>query len=387
MPADKLIINLLPIQAGGGLQNACSFVASGLLGKSCEVYANGIASIREAAVRGGATLRACGGKRLARLANERDLVKRADKGTTCFTFFGPPPMFSKGRLVNVVGCAYSNLFYPEIDFWQDHKGVARLKKALIDRYRRWGIARADYWIFETEAIARRAVERFSFPADRVFVVRMAPSRLVLEAGEERQFPQLPSGRFLTLYLASPHPNKRIDALIDAAQLLRDRGDVRFGFVLTLSPDAPQAKPLLERIERLGLGEYFFNVGTVRPEHVGALIRHCSAMCNLARLESFSNNFVEAWAMRRPLLVTDADWSRASCGDGAVYVDPSRPAAVVDALYRLRQEPDLCAGLVERGAAVLDTYPSAEQKARHYLEIVGRKNLTPYTGGSVWRERA
>ena len=31
MRGQKLILNLLPIQAGGGLQNACSFIASGML--------------------------------------------------------------------------------------------------------------------------------------------------------------------------------------------------------------------------------------------------------------------------------------------------------------------------------------------------------------------
>ena len=384
MRGQKLILNLLPIQAGGGLQNACSFIASGMLA-GWEVHARGLPSIREAARTGGVSLHVNPAKIAARLMSELGLVRRAEKGTTCFTFFGPPPLFSKGHLINVVGCAYSNLFYPEIDFWQGHEGLARWKKALIDRYRRWSIARADYWIFETDAIARRAVERFSFPAERVFVVRMAPSRLVLDAAVPEVFPELPSDRFLTLYLASGHPNKRIDALIDVAQLMREQGDTRCGFVLTLPPESAYAMRLFERIGKLGLDAYFFNVGAVRPEQVASLIRRCDAMCNLARLESFSNNFVEAWTMRKPLLVTDADWAHASCGQGAIYVRPEQPESVCDALYRLVEQPGFGATVAARGAGVLGTYPTAQQKAGHYLDIIGRRDLSAYRGACVWRE--
>ncbi|AUS45318.1 transferase (plasmid) [Ralstonia solanacearum] len=383
----SLLINLIPLEAGGGLQNACSFLLAAPLGRDCEVHARRLKSIQSALVKREIPLRAIPHGAMYRLRAEWGIARKGDGKQVCFTLFGPPPVFSKGRLINVVGCAYANLFYPELDFWSNHKGLARLKKTVIDWYRRWGIARADYWIFETDAIARRAIERFSFPPDRVFVVRMAPSRLVLESVTTRTFPELPPDRFLTLYLAGPHPNKRIGALIDVALALHARADTRFCFVLTLPPDAPQTRLLMERIARYGLERYFVNVGTVKPEHAGALIRRCHAMCNLARLESFSSNFVEAWAMRKPLLVTDADWSRASCADGAVYVHPERPQTIVAALQRLHEDKDFYASLVARGAGVLDTYPSAEQKAEHYLEIIRRRDLTSYRGPSVWRKRA
>lgn len=382
----SLLINLIPLEAGGGLQNACSFLLAAPLGRDCEVHARRLKSIQSALAKREIPLRAIPHGAMYRLRAEWGIARKGDGKQVCFTLFGPPPVFSKGRLINVVGCAYANLFYPELDFWSNHKGLARLKKTVIDWYRRWGIARADYWIFETDAIARRAIERFSFPPDRVFVVRMAPSRLVLESVTTRTFPELPPDRFLTLYLAGPHPNKRIGALIDVALALHARADTRFCFVLTLPPDAPQTRLLMERIARYGLERYFVNVGTVKPEHAGALIRRCHAMCNLARLESFSSNFVEAWAMRKPLLVTDADWSRASCADGAVYVHPERPQTIVAALQRLHEDKDFYASLVARGAGVLDTYPSAEQKAEHYLEIIRRRDLTSYRGPSVWRKR-
>lgn len=385
----KYLINLLPLSAGGGLQNACSFLSESTFGSECVVYSQNISSVISSMGNSRSSLKVFRKGWFSRLRAEWALSREcSDDFLRCFTFFGPPPMFGRRKLINVVGCAYSNLFYPELDFWDNHRGFGRFRRELGDWYRRWGLARADYWIFETEAIANRAINLFSFPRERVFVVRMAPSRLVTRPrGESKgMFAQIPEGKFVTLYLASAHPNKRIDKLIDVAVYLQKRDDKRFCFVVTLPEDSQESKILLDRMESLGVGEYFINVGRVRPEHVSSLIDRCDAMCNLARLESFSNNFVEAWAMRKALIVTDADWSRASCADGALYVDPEREESIVTALREMREDQELYETMIRRGAAVLDTYPSSKSKANEYIKIIGRSDLSKYTGKDVWGKK-
>ena len=93
------------------------------------------------------------------------------------------------------------------------------------------------------------------------------------------------------------------------------------------------------------------------------------MINVASLESFSNNWVEAWAANVPLITTDAEWAKASCQDAAIYVeinDPMRAANCIDKVFSsvaLRKE------LVENGKKILLTLPTAEQRVQQYLDII------------------
>lgn len=381
--------NFLPVRKGGGLQNSRSFL---------EVVSdsNGVLVLNSALSGGGYTTKfsevmLSSGGGWGRLIAELRVALRSSVGDRCFTLFGPPPMLGCGKAVNVVGCAYSNLFYPELDFWSDYSGISKFKKLLVDGIRKFCLSRADYWIFETDILARRAVELFSFPEDRVFVVRMAPSKLVTHSEDDtdtvsRFLSLRHSGSFRLLYLSGAHPNKRIDRLFAVAERLKELGDSRIKFVLTFDASTRYARFLCDEITRRGIDDFFINVGTVRPDNVAALITSCSAMCNFSRLESFSNNFVEAWAMHVPLLVTDADWSRDSCGEAAIYVVPTSPSSIIDGLNSIVDNPDARAALAESGQRVLDSYPDAEKKGASYMRIFNMPGLNRYRGRWVWRKK-
>ena len=118
-------------------------------------------------------------------------------------------------------------------------------------------------------------------------------------------------------------------------------------------------------------KYFCNIGPVNPEEVSSLIHVVNAVCTFSRLESFSNNFVEAWAMGKPLMVTDADWARDSCGNAAVYVDPENAAGTAAKMKELIDNSTLSEELVVAGRRQLQIYPTAEQKCKLYLDCIDK----------------
>ena len=50
----------------------------------------------------------------------------------------------------------------------------------------------------------------------------------------------------------------------------------------------------------GLAHRIDNIGPVHPSAVGEVVSQADAMILLSALESFSNNLVESWALKRPL---------------------------------------------------------------------------------------
>jgi glycosyltransferase involved in cell wall biosynthesis len=375
--ADTIILNFLTIGAGGGLQNSLSLL-EGLAQdriekKSCLAIVKESSQVQDTCIKYSIPHIPVPASLSGRLLAELTYPRKFLKGQTCFTLFGPPMLRSTGYLMNIVGCAYSNLLYPDLNFWAHLKGKARLKAELVDLYRRRGMTLADYWIFETDTLAQRAIQHCGVSKDRVGVVRMAVSRLVvpskiMEHRKQDYLTQLSKG-FPFLFLCSDNPNKRLHLLPFIAQEMIKMGVGNFCFVTTLDETSKYARELLSSFDSYGISSYLVNIGTVRPDDVASLIDSCGAMCTFSLLESFSNNFVEAWSMQKPLLVTAADWAEDSCGEAALYVKPENPQECASHMARIVRDAKLRQQLVREGSQQLSRYPTPEEKVTAYFEQI------------------
>lgn len=85
-----------------------------------------------------------------------------------YTLFGPG--LHSRRVKSVTGCAYSNLFYPEINFWKDYNMFVRIKKELIDLYRMKSLLKSDAIIFENASMQSIAISRFNYPKEKTKLI-------------------------------------------------------------------------------------------------------------------------------------------------------------------------------------------------------------------------
>lgn len=337
-----ILINLVPPTSGGGLQNAVSFV-------------HGLTSIpwlRDHAIvvcpRGQAVHKAClacgvmvepisphwAGRAYFEFGGGAAIARR-HSAKIVFSLFGNAPILS-GGLYRISGFALSNILVPEVQFWSSLPPLRRQLQQIKDRIRLWAVRRSQEIIVETDFLAKRA-RTGAFHDRIVHVVYMEPSAAVLSnitharADQSRQELRL-------LALTGPHPNKRLAAMgpimAHIARLRADRNLPPARFLVSIDKDHPHARTVAEAFRRAGAAPPKF-LGSVPPEAVGPLLGEVDGIVNVARLESFSNNWVEAWAAGLPLISTDAEWARASCGEAAIYVDPECPegaAALIDTAY-------------------------------------------------------
>ncbi|MDZ7696587.1 MAG: glycosyltransferase [Deltaproteobacteria bacterium] len=241
--------------------------------------------------------------------------------------------------------------------------------------------KADYWIFETEVLRKRAIELCGFPEDRISVVRMAHSKLVskdrVDISQSEFFDKRIPKAYRILYLTGAHPNKRLHLLPDIAKEMVRAGFNDFCFVTTMDEETMYARRIIDEFVDKGLNAHLVNLGTVHSEYVSTVIEVCDAMCIFSVLESFSNNFVEAWRMEKPLVTTDADWSRDSCGNAALYVDPAKTAQTASELISLARNELKQFRYTEEGKIQLARYHTPESKLNAYLDVILRaKQLGP-----------
>jgi len=135
------------------------------------------------------------------------------------------------------------------------------------------------------------------------------------------------------------PEKDYDTLLDAAELMRERGrDVRF----TLMGPGPDRERLIARAASLA------EAGMVRFIDPGLEVMPVLASADIGVLltdprhhaEGLSNSIMEYMACGLPVVCTDSGGNREVVVDGVtgVVVPPHDPAALTDALCRFLDEP-------------------------------------------------
>jgi glycosyltransferase involved in cell wall biosynthesis len=374
-----IFFNFVPIQAGGGVQNALSFLHS--------LSETGLWENRYiiVCIRGGFIHEFCVKKRLRHRTIPAGALSRvwyefyygwclAKKfnATLVFSLFGGAPIVSPG-LYKISGFAYSNIIQREVPFWNFLPPKKRMVKRVTDKLRLYLATKSAEIIVETGYLAERA-KKTVFRDSVVHVVNMSPSSYFLEclAGSS-PLPVAYSAKFSAdsikiLYLSGPHPNKRIHLLAEVLALLGGRAR-KYQLVTTLPADSAYFQLVLDHFQQAGASDMLVNIGPVSPENVASILKAVDGVINVALLESFSNNWVEAWAARKPLIVTKAEWARSSCGDAAAYIDPNDAQSAADAIVEVFELDKHKSDLLVEGVKKLESLPSPAKKFEMYAAII------------------
>lgn len=372
----KILINLVASNSGGGLQNSLSlldqFPQHQEFFRSAYVVCKKGGSIHQACKRIGIKYYTIKPGYLARIWFELIggfFLAYKNNTRVIFTLFGNAPIVSP-NIYKVSGIAFSNILQPEIPFWDFLPPLQQHLKATKDFLRIWSARRSDEIILETDYLADRA-RKGIFKDKILHVVKMEPSSLVLQSMEPSSvFIKKDYGRLLVL--SGPHPNKRIEAMAPIMACLNKlRSD--FGLPVahlsvTINPEHPYSRKVLESFRREGVEKCLSLIGPVSQERVGELLRTVDGIVNIARLESFSNNWVEAWAAGIPLITTDSDWARASCGDAAIYVNPSNPQQSAELIFKSLASVEDAAKLIFAGRNILRELTQIKKIDAYYSVI-------------------
>ena len=202
--------------------------------------------------------------------------------------------------------------------------------------------RATRIVTVTESFRQNLVRR-GVPADKVLTI---PNGADLDYWTPRD----PSSElrrrlglgdaFLILYIGTHGISQGLGAVLDAAERLRDRDDIRFLFV----GEGAEKEALLERAKRSGLGNAVF-LDPVAKEEVRDFYALADACLIPLRDIPLFDGFIpskmfEVMAMGRPLIGSVRGESAAILerSGGAVVTPPEDGAAIADAVVALCSDP-------------------------------------------------
>ena len=371
----KVLINFSTLKAGGGQNVAMNFLLSY---KNCHLknvdfyffVAKGSAPHTYLESKGENNFYVVPNNPILRIVFEIFLSKSILKKQAIdiiYSYFGVG-VFTK-KIPQVTGSADSNLYFPEINFWSGYSGVALIKRRLVDWYRIWGVKYCTAVIFENKILEKRGkelhgLEVTSFIKPSInFNLTALTYTLPIELNES-----IPKG----LFLCGWQLNKNIMLIPELAYELKRR-NIPFHFLLTAPEDnSHQHREFKFLVHKYNVEDMITILGQVKKDELSSLYNQIDFVFLLSKLESFSNNIIEAWYFKKILFVSNELWAQSICEDAAVYVDRASVLDIVNNIEQLIKNKDYKNRLINKGVKILQNYPSIETRIKNevgYLDYV------------------
>lgn len=289
-----------------------------------------------------------------------------------YTYFGYAHISSK--YTQIIGSVDSNIYYPEIDFWKGYDILTKLIKTVIDNYRKYGLKKSDGIIFENPELEKRYKELYN--ADKS-TITILPSVSLADINIEYKLPEINKRVFKGLFLCGWHLNKNVMLIPKIAKEFQNNS-IPFHFILTAPEDnSILHKEFIKLCKLYSVEDMISVVGTVKKEQLKSLYQQIDFVFLLSKLESFSNNIIESYFFKRPLVIADEPWARDLCKDAAVYVDRDSPSSIFQGVMNIIDSKDRLEELIEKGNEILKSYPSVQMKMEQeidFLKYVYKKSL-------------
>jgi glycosyltransferase involved in cell wall biosynthesis len=167
-----------------------------------------------------------------------------------------------------------------------------------------------------------------------------------------------------LFAGRLYRRKRLDTLLRAAAILRDRIPQ---FELRIVGDGPHASAYRSLARRLRLGSAVSWLGDVPRAALAAEYRRAEVFCLPSVQEGFGIVLLEAMAARKPIVASRAAAIPEVAPHG-LLVEPEQPEAFAAAIESLYRSPEERARISAEGERRVEQYDAAKV-ARRFLAAV------------------
>lgn len=244
---------------------------------------------------------------------------------------------------------------PDLSILQYRTGLRRmvLKKILFD----WPIGRANYITAISDATRDNVIEQTGCPPEKVRTIELPVDENFSCADKPPFNAECPN-----LLQMGALPYKNVPNLIKAIEGLRCR--------LTIIGKLDEATITLLKDSNID----YVNESQLNDDAVKEHYRKADIVVFCSVYEGFGLPIIEGQAMNTPVVTSDLSPMKDVAGDGALLVDPYKPAEIRAAIDSIVRDESLRRSLVERGAANVQRFrPEAIAKRYEalYDEILNR----------------
>lgn len=277
-------------------------------------------------------------------------------------------------------CA-SVVTFHDLTFFLYPRLHTRVKRVYFPYMMRLSARKADAIIAVSESTRRDAIRVLNIPAERVHTVhsgisplfRRIEDRAVLEDCRRRY--DLPE-RFI-LYVGTVEPRKNLPLLIRAYAALLQEAQPQP--LVIVGRNGWMYEEVYRLVEDLRLGEHVRFTGYLPGEDLPMVYNLAEIFVYPSLYEGFGFPPLEAMACGAPVITTAVSAMEESVGDAGLLTAPGDEAALVSAIRRLSEDPDLRRSFSTIGrqrAAQFTWAHAARETLNVYRKTLSRKDSVP-----------
>jgi len=305
-----------------------------------------------------------------KIVSQLNKIENIVKPDVVFTLFSPA--YWRPKAIHVIGFALGWITNPDsiafdvLDFKQ------KIIRRLDSIYKSYFIKRdADYYIVETDDVKEKLFRVLEISKDNIIVVGNTYSSYFDEVPYRSfQLPKKDANEFRFVTIAHNYPHKNIKCIKQVLPYLRGQ-NINYKFFITISD---------ESYSDLFAGDedFVINLGPVAPWHCPSIYDQADAVFLPTLLESFTASYPEAMKMQKPIITSDLSFAHSICQDSALYFDSNNSQDIANKIIQISLDSDLRNRLILNGLRRLNTFETAQSRARKWIEIcegVCRRNMS------------
>jgi glycosyltransferase involved in cell wall biosynthesis len=270
--------------------------------------------------------------------------------------------------VNVVGLQAIQHFILRDD-------VGRFRGAYMDFAVPRSVRSADMTIASSETLRHDAIRLWNLDPERIVGVPLGPPPWIAEmissdAASKVEPHRLPDGAPYVMCISRLYALKNHRRLIEAfARLVKD-GHVSHKLLIVGGDADVTAAELAAVAAEQGVSDCVRLLGRVPQKQVPGLYAGASAIAYVSLYETFGHPVLEAFAMGRPLLTSNAGATAETAGGAALLADPLDVEAIAAGLREILFDEELRARLSAAGAKRVRDF-SWERYAKGSMDAIER----------------
>ena len=365
----RILVDCAPLSGGGGSQVASAFIENLVRTNDVEwraVATDRTISVLSPALQSDARLLRVKKRNWFDIFRIGQLLAREEKSfrpDIVFSVFGPT--YFQPRTSHLVGFALPLMIYDVEPPLKEPPLSEKLKTWLGRR----AFKNAEYIVVETATVKTRLSARLGIDEAKISVIGNSVNPLFAAALASPSTPPNPAFRMIIPSAYYPHKNLEIIPSV-AAELKKRDPNFAFEFLFTLDPSLSSWRAIFQDAVRLGVQTNILTLGTLTLPELAAHYQSSSAVFLPTIREASTAVYPESFQAKRPLVTSDFDFAKDLCGDAALYVPPTDPAAIADTLLKLSRDTALQAALILRGEMRLKMfYPTAKSKFQQQMHLI------------------
>lgn len=240
------------------------------------------------------------------------------------------------------------------------------------KYRLLWARNANYFETQTDVAKKGIIRNVGIEPERVFVIPNSPNYVFVDNGLKERLDLLYEKKDnIAFCLSAPYAHKNLDIIPEVAYWLRIKYNIQVVFVLTLPKGSELWKNIQKEARKLNVIDLVKNVGVLKVNECIEYYKKSKIVFLPTLLEVFSATYLEAMAMKVPVVTTDLEFAHDNCKDAAIYYEPRNSKDAALKIRYLLDDRCLYEEQIRKGVKVLNTYPVVEEKLTLLLQTFSK----------------